>query len=154
MTFYRVLTSPEAITRWRENKFTASHCLLVGDWQRLYYKEGKRDTKDFPRRTALGTYSVGAVEAFIRLASNYLEGALWDREDLCKASEIDGVCAFKTPALALEYANNGFSMIGILIAVFDGTETGQLPEEGGVCVQVTNPIEVLTPAQFKQKYCP
>lgn len=144
--FYRVLTpkvgdDAGTIDRWRNRQFTSTHGTVPGHWAQRWNFDQSTNPKDYPLNWCGCTYTEAAQQAFLDLAPTHRPDDIWPANERNRASEYEGVSAFKTPQGALDY---GHGAPGKLYVVFEGRGLFLLPEDEGCAAKVTQ--EILSPA--------
>jgi len=110
------------------------------------FREGNRERDDFGLKGDIGTYTEDALEAFLELAPKYTQG-VWEESDRRSASELDGVCAFRTKIACLTYAPGGWDAETTIVE-FRGDYVDDIPEPDGVLVRPTETLRAWTPAEI------
>lgn len=105
--YYRVLSTVAHFNHFREGRRNSFNASVPGEWIDLWNKSRSSDAVRYSLNATGGPYTPDARSAFLRLAPKYRAGAIWDEADRLSASELDGLCVFRTPKDAINYGNGG-----------------------------------------------
>jgi len=112
---------------------------------------------DYPLSVFDGQYTPNAASAFAELASRQGTSGLWSSSDRFAASELDGLCTFRTPEAALKYgveSEFGESRAERFVVV-GGSENGECAErsESALLECVTVVDGPISRDSFEANYC-
>jgi hypothetical protein len=146
--FFRVLTprcgdEPGTIERWKQSKYTSSHCRVPGHWRKKWQQTQSADPDQYELICQEDgcEYTTEAREAFLRIA--HLNDDELSKEQRFRAGEYVGVSAFDQAEQALKYGGDGPIGNLKLYVVFEGEKLDSLKEEeheGGCRVRFTKEI--------------
>ena len=138
----------------------SSHGTLSTDWSGRWgaLPEGERTNPlKYDLLTTEGRFSPNALEAFLKHAQQHAGLAGWTNEQVREASQLDGVCAFKQPQKAFDYAclvpERAVCSLGIVELA--GCCECVLPaeqDEGGVIVRVVSDIRFYRLEDFQRTF--
>lgn len=149
--YYRVLSTKAHFEHFSQQKRNSFNASVPGDWIDVWSKTKSVDEAKYPLNASGGPYAPAARSAFLRLVPKYKAGAIWDESDRLRASELDGLCAYRTQQDAIAYGNGGFQDRYLVLS---GRENGQCAEGANSVLLVDwNVLDApLTLDEFLRRY--
>jgi hypothetical protein len=138
-TFYRVLL-PESvsdhISRWKTRKYASYHHSVPDEWRITWRERRSTDKADYKLDCRLGTFSPSARSSFLRSVGVHGDPDRFSEEERKRASELAGVCAFRTPEAAVAWARDSVCPDRVRIVDLIGRFVCSAPEDQGVVAEV------------------
>jgi len=151
--YYRLFYLQQHYTDWNAQRFNSDNKWACGAWMEIY-KSGSRNPADYPLLQPEGKYTESALRNFLEISNRRKPSEKWTDEEVLKAGQLDGVCAFADLESVIRYAN-GAESEGRAIAVFEGVWISDIIETGGgysgVLVRPTKAISLKPLKEYRNE---